>query len=343
MTDSILELVHTSAPCGLLDPAGGYTTVACTEGMPPTLVARLERASSGATPRYRSDVPLDDLSVIRIWPLDMDGAWIVLTRVVPVPADFTGRPARLTHHVLLPRAAANGGHVRTLLERANTFRDRWDGAPQMLPRRSIPQATAQRPASSAIRSISHDPQAWLQRVSALAQLRGGMPSAVAVPGGVSRRQVIAEVCGRLKSVDRLRIASTAEPFDGQIAAVVVIGTDDALPTAMQWIQDFAVGHSNRSDPVESGAPASTTRRDPTGFDLAGLPTPPSVGVAAVAEPLQGDDESDDDAEDDAPRGAWWSGLADVGLIDARTIALLTFTIGIVVGSALTLLVAALFN
>lgn len=325
--------MHTSAPCGLFDPAGGYTTVACTAGMPQTLVAKLERSSSLATPRYQSDVPLDQLSVLRIWPLDLDGAWLVVTRVVPVSADFTGRPARLTHHVLLPRGAATGAHVQSLLARADTFRDRWDGAPEALPPRPIPQPTTNQPPSKVIRALTPQPDAWLRRVADLAQTRGGASSAIAVPTGVSRRQVTAEICGRVGSLERLRIASTAEPLDGQAAAVVVIGIDDPLPAGMRWIPTQEIEQPKSPEPRLTAAPVPSRRRVPGGVDLTGLATAPPIGTSDFL-----DDANDSDPSETAGQSGWM-GFAAMG---DRTIVLLAFSAGIVSGIAMTLLVAAFF-
>lgn len=306
--------------------------MACTAGTSQALVARLERSSSIATPRYQSDVPLDQLSVLRIWPLDLEGAWLVVTRVVPVPADFTGRPARLTHHVLLPRGAATGAHVQSLLARADTFRDRWDGAPEALPPRPIPQPTTNQPPSKVIQAMTPQPDSWLRRVADLAQTRAGTSSAIAVPTGVSRRQVIAEICGRVGSLERLRIASTEEPLDGQAAAVVVIGIDDPLPAGMRWIPTQEIEQPKSPEPPPTAAPVPARRRVPGGVDLTGLATAPPIGTSDFL------DGADDGEPSETSGRSGWMGFASM---DDRSIVLLAFSTGIVSGIAMTLLVAAL--
>ena len=50
-----LELVYTSAPCGLLPGRNGYCTVAMTEGLPNSWRERLEALSS-----YARHFPPDD-------------------------------------------------------------------------------------------------------------------------------------------------------------------------------------------------------------------------------------------------------------------------------------------
>lgn len=297
------------------------------------LIALLERASSIATPLYQVDQPLDQLSVIRIWPLNMDGEWLVITRVVPVLMDFTGRPARLSHHVLLPRGISTGAHVQSLLESADIFRDQWNGAPETLPKRAIPQPTSRRLPSIAIRSITTQPESWLRRVANLAQLRGGASNAVAVPLGISRRQVIAEICGYVSTLEKLHLASTAEPFDGHLAALIVISVGDQLSTGMRWVESTQVEPAPSSQPLSPTKLAPPKPRTPAGIDLSGLLTAPSIGNSTS------EDESEKGISVESPStNAFWTRFAS---IDDQMLVLLIFTMGMITGSAVVLLITEL--
>ena len=129
----MLELIHTSAPRGLFETHSGYTTVACSKGMSNRLVETLENASAVAVDRTPIGGLVADTAIFRIWPVQVgDSSAIVVTRTVPLATDYTGRPARLTHHLVLTNDEATPGRLAALLFEPKEFADTFEGAPRSL-------------------------------------------------------------------------------------------------------------------------------------------------------------------------------------------------------------------
>lgn len=121
-------LIHTSAPRGLLPNTRGFTTVAVTEGIPPTWRERLESLSAyessgpGVSRRptchahFRAEVAGSTRSVV--------------TRIVPAGLDYSGRPNRLAHHILVEPDEMPAAGPAWLLAQDGLFRETWDEQPR---------------------------------------------------------------------------------------------------------------------------------------------------------------------------------------------------------------------
>ena len=92
------ELIHTSAPKGVDPGSRGFTTVAITQGLGAAWKSRLESLSS-----YAPDQGLTSKPVIHMHCLIRAGGLSkhVLSRISPCGLDYSGRPNRIAHHLLL--------------------------------------------------------------------------------------------------------------------------------------------------------------------------------------------------------------------------------------------------
>jgi len=209
----ISELVHTAAPWGLYTTASGYVTVGCTKGMPRDLIETLEEASPGEG----SGPP-----VFRVWGVR---GRLVITRIVRVMADYTGRPSRLTHHIVIdshPQQAQDG---RRFLMSDEHWLNSWDGLPRELSMRtSLP---TERAVDSAV--VGGE---WIVRADHAARLGAHGTFALRTPCGVSVRQALAELVGASTDCAALSIATTPGGACGQRPRLVVVDSDADLPAGL---------------------------------------------------------------------------------------------------------------
>lgn len=145
------ELVYTSAPRGLADGSGGFCTVAATAGMPASLIARIE-ALSGYRPAFGAQAPADAVHPVQNTHVRLDHAGqslSVLSRIVHVGHDYSGRTNKLAHHLVLEpdeQRANAAGNPAAWIRGFDGWRDRWDDEPRNLEPRSLaPLASAATP------------------------------------------------------------------------------------------------------------------------------------------------------------------------------------------------------
>jgi hypothetical protein len=148
------ELHYTSVARGLKPGTRGFGTVAATANLPETLAERLEGLSA-----YRAVYPPGDPSAalnpvayvhVRLTvgnhPVD------ALSRIGPAGLDYSGRPNKYAHHVVLEPPERPEGGPAWLLSQPGFLRDAWEGEPRILPG-GPPVPRGDRPASIA--------QSWL--------------------------------------------------------------------------------------------------------------------------------------------------------------------------------------
>lgn len=153
------ELLYTSAPKGLRPGSRGFCTVACTQGMPPNLVERLE-SLSGYRQLYPPDSPQAGLNPVVHTHLRLAVGGIryhVLSRVAAAGLDYSGRTNKLAHHVVLaPRELSPAGPA-WLLSSAGFMQTSWQGEPELLPiGRRPPQGTLEPNVCRAWRAATGD-------------------------------------------------------------------------------------------------------------------------------------------------------------------------------------------
>jgi hypothetical protein len=155
------ELYYTSANRGLRPHSRGFCTVARTDGMPSAVVERLESLSS-YQPIYPGGSALADRNPVAWshWKIPVGSRnRSVLSRVAFVGSDYTGRPSKFAHHVLLePAEQAQMGPAGMMLSEW-VMRSTWEGEPTLLESRPLEgTATADPP-------IASDNRAWPARLA----------------------------------------------------------------------------------------------------------------------------------------------------------------------------------
>jgi hypothetical protein len=138
--------------------------------MPPPVVERLESLSSyepvfaaGSAAASRNPVAFSH------WRIPVGARTrSVLARVAFVESDFTGRPGKFAHHVLLDPAEQWPQGPAAMLLSPGVMEQQWTGEPMLLPPRLLPElnvTAAQPPAASdapwiqtLIRQFQHEPE-----------------------------------------------------------------------------------------------------------------------------------------------------------------------------------------
>jgi hypothetical protein len=133
------ELYYTSAARGLKPHSRGFCTVARTEGMPVPVVERLESLSNyeplfaaGSESAARNPVSWAH------WRIPVGARTrSVLSRVAFVKSDFSGRPGKFAHHLVLePGEQAPAGPAWMMMQ-PGMMEENWTEEPMMLPPRPV--------------------------------------------------------------------------------------------------------------------------------------------------------------------------------------------------------------
>lgn len=133
------ELLYTSAAQGLKLGSRGFCTVLRTSGMPAPLVSALE-SLSGYRPLFP---PHDERAALNpiIYShvlLPAAGRTVhVLSRISAYGLDYSQRPNKLAHHLVLDRDEQLPGGPANLLLTPGIMRVDWDGQPREIPARKI--------------------------------------------------------------------------------------------------------------------------------------------------------------------------------------------------------------
>lgn len=109
------ELVHSSVPKGL-DGDGGFTSVAITRGTPPTLKAVLVELSSYDFDPSRS-VGADSVEWAHRIITVAGKTYTAVSRTAPCGVDWSGRPNRIAHHVVIDASERTEAGPAWLLSR----------------------------------------------------------------------------------------------------------------------------------------------------------------------------------------------------------------------------------
>ncbi|MCL2118249.1 MAG: hypothetical protein FWH27_07465 [Planctomycetaceae bacterium] len=128
------ELVYTSAPKGLKPGSQGFCTVACSIGMPPNLMMRLEALSGyrhlfppGQQPCGMNPVVRSHL-IVRVGGTD----WHVLSRIADAGIDYTQRSNKIAHHIVFDASGLSPAGPAALLACESRFFSDWDGEPKLI-------------------------------------------------------------------------------------------------------------------------------------------------------------------------------------------------------------------
>lgn len=128
------ELYYTSAQRGLRPGTRGFSTVAYTRGMPPTLIRLLE-ALSAYKGAYAVHDPRSATNPVAYshYRYSLVGKTVnILSRVGDSGADHTNRSNKLAHHVVLAQRERPTGGPAWLAARDGFLEDVWNRPPQVL-------------------------------------------------------------------------------------------------------------------------------------------------------------------------------------------------------------------
>jgi hypothetical protein len=128
------ELHYTSAPRGLKPGSRGFATVAATRNLPERLAERLE-SLSGYQAVYPPGDPSEILNpvVLSHVRLSFGGRMLhVLSRNGPAGLDYSGRPNKYAHHVVLEPEELPEGGPAWLLSQPDFLEAVWTGEPRTL-------------------------------------------------------------------------------------------------------------------------------------------------------------------------------------------------------------------
>jgi hypothetical protein len=134
------ELHYTSVPRGLKPGSRGFCTVGQTPHMSVALADRLE-ALSGYQPVFPPHDPSAPLNPIVFSHLRLTIAgktMSVLSRIGPAGLDYTGRPNKYAHHVVLDASERPEGGPAWLLSQPGFLQSAWEGDPREIPAGRVP-------------------------------------------------------------------------------------------------------------------------------------------------------------------------------------------------------------
>lgn len=266
------ELIHTSAPKGLFDTRGGYTTVACTRGMPKGMIEALEDASAIAVPHSPPGQDAGNAAVVRIWPVPSQAApAVAVTRVVPVASDYTGRPARLAHHVILREDEATSAGLAALLLAQGVFTDTFQGTPRILEPRAVPAAPSDEALADSLAQLARltsDEGNWARYLASESAHLRASPLRLRLPSDTAVQKVLAAIAAHAERPCTLRIATTAGG-DAPAASLILAkaGSAGEPPADLDW------SRTRNSSPC----PAVHAKARPTA-----VTAPRATGPAAAA-------------------------------------------------------------
>jgi hypothetical protein len=153
------ELHYTSVPRGLKPGSRGFCTVGMTPHMPGPLVDRLEALSG-----YQRVFPPHDPSaalnpiVFSHLHLTIGGKVVsVLSRIGPAALDYSGRPNKYAHHMVLEPPERPEGGPAWLLSQPGFMLGAWEGEPgEVAAGRTVPQGDRRPGVATAWQALSGD-------------------------------------------------------------------------------------------------------------------------------------------------------------------------------------------
>lgn len=335
----MLELIHTSAPRGLLDDRRGYTTVACTESMPDDLCAELAQRSTAGLSRLDDGDSQELRAVYRVWPLQLQGSpALVLTRIVPIASDYSGRPARLAHHLVFEGQEASGQVLAGSLLEDGVFVDRWDGQPRRLDPRSAPfrSERGRQLADAELLRATRLPEEWSAYLAIEAGKPRISPCTVLLAESADLRLILAAIVARCGRCRRIRIETSEDQLLDARPSLLVLRRPPANREAYEIVADWSESPGETRPPgCSSDAPPHpnpTMRVEGPLLNLESLPRPQAGRWAKPPTSV--------------PDGQQLEADAEPGVASPRTAAreaLGAFAVGVVVGVAIAIASALVFQ
>jgi hypothetical protein len=332
----MMELIHTSAPKGLDGSRPGYTVVRMTEGMPKELVPALVAASATGVQRIAAGVDPEPFAVYRIWRLG--GDCVAISRIVPVTADYSGRPARLAHHYVLSGEEASGASVAAVLCDRSLFRDAWNEEPTLVdatPPPAVAQPESRSAAVAALERCTAHHEEWLAFLASRATRRAEVPDIVLLPHAVPIRLILAAVAAGAERATDIGMG-TSEDHVADARPSLVFLRAPIKPRSTDVLADWSAARGESAPPDQPdsrrAARRPATHAATPELELGELPPPVAVASAwAGAEPSSPDGAPAHGASAAAPPAALAASTAE---------ALSAYAVGTIVGLAIGAGIAA---
>ncbi len=332
-----MELIHTSAPKGLDGSRPGYTVVRMTKGMPQELVPALIAASATGVQRIAAGVDPEPFAVYRIWRFG--GDCVAITRIVPVTADYSGRPARLAHHYVLSGEEASGGSVAAVLSDRSLFRDAWNEEPTTVDAASppaVPLPEARSAAAAALEACTAHHEEWLAFLAARATRRAEVPDIVLLPHSVTVRLVLAAVAAGAECATDIDMGTSEEHVADARPSLVFLRAP-IKPRSPNVLADWSAARGESAPPSQPdsrrAARRPTTQTAKPELSLGELPPPVAAGSAwAGAESSSQDRAPEHGASAEAPPPPLSASTAE---------ALSAYAVGTIIGLAIGAGIAAI--
>ena len=291
------EVVNTSSARGLTEGHAGFCDVIRTRGLPEEITPLLAPLNfyDHALGRGR---PAHGVRTIRFG----GHLWGVVSRVVANGNDYTGRPNRLAHHVVMPPSELDSYNPADILLHF-AFRESFDGSPRYLDREPVIED-----AESACDDIwdSVGGIGWCSHIARVGL--SGSRVAVLVPPTLDGRKFIAALLSRLPIEQRWECgiveSATAEQCWAQGVRVRILALEPDDPAGNRsWPGEVVVDLRTRHTP-----PAKEDRvRAPSAapaVPVAGGTAEIDFSVFQVDVPWQAKEQEDasGDQRDDQPVG-----------------------------------------
>jgi hypothetical protein len=128
------ELHYTSVARGLKPGSRGFGTVAATANLPQTVAERLEALSAyeAVYPPGDPSAALNPIEYVHVRLTAVGHVQEILSRIGPAGLDYSGRPNKYAHHVILEPEERPEGGPAWLLSQPGFLRDAWQGEPRIL-------------------------------------------------------------------------------------------------------------------------------------------------------------------------------------------------------------------
>lgn len=255
-----MELVHTSATSGLFDGKAGYTVVAATDGLPTELVRPLSEGSTAGVTRLGPGVDPELFAIYRVWRVT--DALIAITRIVPIEADYTGRPARIAHHIVLEREEAHGPTLSALLADPTTFVSAWSGAPQTLPVRSVPRyerRSSRQSQTSPLEALTDHAQLWERHLASSVTQARARPLGILLPSRSPLRSIIGSIVWHCEDASKIRLETSLDHVVSASPSLLLLRDRSARTVGLEIGADWSVARGTAPPPDKAPAPTGRAR------------------------------------------------------------------------------------
>lgn len=234
-----MELIYTSVPRGLRPGSSGFCAAAKSANMPAALEERLELLSG-----YRAIYPAGHMEEGRNpisyahWRVTCGKTYSVLSRVAFAGLDYTRRPSKFAHHLVLEAPEQTEAGPAWMMMQPGLMEERWSGEPRELDSgRQVP--TGENPA----RICTHWEQAtgdagWAGVLAEAFVVDPSRPAYVIYPLGLDMLALIDEAIALLPAELRWRVTFntyfTDLPADARCAWRCVVAATAAAKDAPRY-------------------------------------------------------------------------------------------------------------